>query len=271
MKGYLDYLAEEGYAKSTIDDHRRTIRLLEMYLEKENIKLIETSHNDVMGYVSLMQRENLKVTTQKTRLTIFRRYFSYLVKQGTCVKNPTIDIKLKGAKKKVIAQVLNEEEIGALYDDFNTVTEDKKYVVVLGLICFQGASVKALENLLVTDINLDKAVVYFADGLRVNERVVPLSAKQVFLLIQYIQNKKGEKLIDCNVNNLIYTLSNKLQKLNYKGSINDLRSSRIMLWIKQYNLRKVQYYCGFRYLSSLDKYRLSEIEDLREQLDRFLG
>jgi integrase/recombinase XerD len=48
-----------------------------------------------------------------------------------------------------------------------------------------------------------------------------------------------------------------------------LRASVIVKWLKMYNLRKVQYMAGHRFISSTESYQQSEMEGLTEQINKF--
>jgi len=48
-----------------------------------------------------------------------------------------------------------------------------------------------------------------------------------------------------------------------------LRASVIVKWLKQYNLREVQYLAGHRYISSTESYQQSEMEGLSEEVNQF--
>ena len=48
-----------------------------------------------------------------------------------------------------------------------------------------------------------------------------------------------------------------------------VRASVITHWLKQYNLREVQYRAGHKYVSSTEKYLANQVEDLRADIDRF--
>ncbi|WET69682.1 hypothetical protein [Sphingobacterium sp.] len=45
--------------------------------------------------------------------------------------------------------------------------------------------------------------------------------------------------------------------------LNQLRQSRITLWIKQYGLRKTQYLAGFKRVGNVERYRQQDSEDLK--------
>jgi integrase/recombinase XerD len=62
----------------------------------------------------------------------------------------------------------------------------------------------------------------------------------------------------------------KLRKIdpNVKNA-KQLRASVIMKWLKQYNLREVQYMAGHRYVSTTESYRQNEMEGLKEEIMQY--
>jgi len=55
------------------------------------------------------------------------------------------------------------------------------------------------------------------------------------------------------------------QFINFK----QVRTSVITHWLKQYNLRQVQYMAGHRYISSTEAYLVNQMEDLQADIDQF--
>ena len=47
-----------------------------------------------------------------------------------------------------------------------------------------------------------------------------------------------------------------------------IRASVIALWLKQYNIREVQYMAGHRYISSTERYLQDDLEGLQEMIER---
>ncbi len=60
-------------------------------------------------------------------------------------------------------------------------------------------------------------------------------------------------------------------KIQDKGFINfkQVRTSVITHWLKQFNLRQVQYMAGHRYVSSTEGYLVNQVEDLQADIDEF--
>lgn len=48
-----------------------------------------------------------------------------------------------------------------------------------------------------------------------------------------------------------------------------LRASVIVKWLRMYNLREVQYMAGHRYISSTESYQQSDMEGLKEEVNKF--
>jgi integrase/recombinase XerD len=48
-----------------------------------------------------------------------------------------------------------------------------------------------------------------------------------------------------------------------------IRTSVIMNWLKQYNIRQVQYMAGHKSIRSTEQYRSQDLSDLTKQLELF--
>ena len=51
--------------------------------------------------------------------------------------------------------------------------------------------------------------------------------------------------------------------------LRQIRTSVITHWLKQYNLREVQYMAGHRYVSTTEGYLLNQTDDLLKDIDQF--
>jgi len=48
-----------------------------------------------------------------------------------------------------------------------------------------------------------------------------------------------------------------------------IRASVITNWLHHYNLREVQYMAGHRFVSSTERYRTDNLEDLQKELEKY--
>lgn len=53
------------------------------------------------------------------------------------------------------------------------------------------------------------------------------------------------------------------------NSLAQIRASVITSWLKNYNLREVQYMAGHKYVSSIERYRTDNLEDLQKELEKY--
>ena len=60
----------------------------------------------------------------------------------------------------------------------------------------------------------------------------------------------------------------KRQNSNIKNA-QQLRTSVIVKWLKQYNLRETQYKAGHRFISSTEQFLVNETEGLQEEVNQF--
>ena len=266
---FKDYLIQKGYSKRTIAEDLRSIKGFELFIDKNNIKQSEISYNDVVEYLSVLN--NLSIGTRKNRLQTVKKYCDFLVKIEILTQNPVIHLNIKREAKKVVLSSLGEDDLDTIYRDFAEIFHvNIKYKILLGLIIYQGLSSNEIKRLLITDFNFDKGIIELPDLNRSNGRIMPLNVKQLLPLINYCNNKNGEMLFECNVSNMHYLLNKHLKQVT-EYNYNVLRESRIILWLRQYGVRKAQYLGGFKYISSLEKYRVSEVEGLRKKLEACFG
>ncbi len=70
--------------------------------------------------------------------------------------------------------------------------------------------------------------------------------------------------------NVMQKLMKELRKQNKQVEIvKQIRASVITSWLKNYNLREVQYFAGHCYVSSTESYLLNDLEDLKEDINRY--
>ncbi len=150
----------------------------------------------------------------------------------------------------------------------------------------QGLIRKEIDRLTVEDPDLEKGILRIRKNIKLNERILPLASYQVMSLHKYLQEirpqllkqSKGEK-----GKRLFFTLANnesmndclkfflralKKQHPELK-SFHQIRSSVISKWIKEKPIREVQYMAGHNSITSTERYRQIDLQDLQESLNRF--
>jgi site-specific recombinase XerD len=150
---------------------------------------------------------------------------------------------------------------------------------------WQGLGTTELSNLQVKDVKLREGKIYIAGSRRSNEREMKLEATQILDLMEYtlqtrnellqLTKKESEQLIlstgkGQNTHNLLTSLMKKLKALNSSvNSIKQIRTSVITHWLKNHNLREVQFMVGHRYVSSTEAYLINDLDDLQEDVSKY--
>jgi site-specific recombinase XerD len=307
MNKFKEWLQIKGYSSTTVDTVIKAVEYFIAWTEKENITdITETSHNDIIAYI---QHYNIKGTGKKTiahYILHLKKYFDWLMSEGEVNDNPCSNIKIKGIQRKVLHEILSMEEMEKLYNDYATeITIEKteqmkcpppmnmqqlarrRNKIMLGLFIYQGIQTEEVIRLQLTDVKLREGKIMIPSARRSNERTLKLESHQVFDLLDYINDTRKQILQhrtmtasnqelflnlgdSTNKRNMVNMLLLHLKQMNSKiKSLDQLRASVIVHWLKLYNLRKVQVMAGHRYISSTESYKANNLDDLKEDIKNY--
>jgi integrase/recombinase XerD len=207
---------------------------------------------------------------------------------------------LRGARRRVPAGILSYKTLERLYADYPvTDLRTARNRVILGLIVYQGLTCGELHRLSVQDIKLREGKIQVPGDRRSHHRVLELKSFQVIELHEYLTQVRPAILSQAgtpkpggrvarktriqdpdrlfasvngsgNLKNSLHHLFCFLKKMNPEvKNPGQIRQSVIAHWLKNHNLRQVQYMAGHRWVSSTERYRLDNLEGLQAELDRY--
>jgi len=155
----------------------------------------------------------------------------------------------------------------------------------------QGTTTQEIQKIETNDIDFIKATIRIRGGKRLNERVLPLKASQMGLIMHYLQNIRPQ-ILDYHTNDS-EKLFMSLPAIGYKTTENEMdrnvftplvtqlktidkqfinfqqvRASVITFWIKNNGLRKAQYMAGHRNISSTERYVSNDLEGLTDDINK---
>jgi integrase/recombinase XerD len=307
MQQFTSYLFSRGFSAATITLYTRSLADFRRWCADHGIDPEYATYNELLGYMQHLQSRRLKARTIGFSLGHLSHYFQWLREDGLRTDNPVKGIKIQGIVRQQLYHIIPMQELERIYEELKgndtylsgtyrlwheqNHHSQVMHRVMFGLMIWQGLGASELERLTVSDLKLREGKIYIAGDLRSNERTLKLEAVQILDLSEYLGVTRTYYLHELKKTGRPYVeplsvfinkrggrgINNRLVKLlKVLGSINPLitkvqqiRSSVITHWLKNHNLRQVQYMAGHRYVSSTEKFLINDLEDLQADIDKF--
>ena len=267
---------------NTAADYSRFIeKKLNPWLHENGISIEAFDHEHIMQYIRYRKARDIKPKTINLELKKISYFLDF--KALPDVAGP---IRVKGAQRRIPHDLFTEKELNDIYEKFpdsrNYWTHEdtlKRYHIILGLKIYQGLQEQELTKLETNHLQLDKGKIYVPSTRRTNKRILELRPFQILPLHEYLSTERKALNKDIEGNylfhkkRLIRGMSRIKEMINrYEPrlkSLYQIRSSVITNWLKHYNLREVQYMAGHKYVSSTERYRTDNLEDLQKELEKY--
>jgi integrase/recombinase XerD len=288
MASFETYLKEEGFKPETVYQHRKYASYFLAWLTDASLTLEQVTYTDVLDFADYLKHDDRPASQPGKGVNLINRvmlavryYYSWLQYEGHTSHNPAAGISLKGAIRTVPHDLLSKEELEALYEAYEIRDErTHRNKVIIGLLVYQALTREELETLRPEHLKLREGKIQVPKTGRQNGRTLHLQPHQVLDLQEYsllvrpkLQNKSerlftGRDDLESLKNSLLH-LNHALRRINPKiKHAVQIRQSVITEWLKEKDLRTVQYMAGHRYVSSTERYRESNLEDLKEALSK---
>ena len=228
IDAFIDALwLEEGLSKNTLTAYRRDLTLFAAWLQGRNKVLTQTIESDLNGYFAA-RHQATKATTANRRLTVFKRYFRWALREHVITTDPTL--KLQTARQALrVPKTLTESQVEALLAAPDIATPlGVRDRTMLELMYASGLRVSELVTLKVFNISLSENVLrVFGKGNK--ERLVPFGEVASLWIKQYLSDARPPLLAGKQTEDLFVTR---------RGSKAGSAMSRVMFWmiVKKYAL-----------------------------------
>jgi integrase/recombinase XerD len=273
------YLQQKKLSASTVRTYTRRSNYFLAWLEQEDNSVEKFTYNDVLDFMRYCTAEQKSKRNIHALLGTVRHYCNYLISQCKRNDNPAAGIFIKGLSKKLPVNLLSMEEMEELYQQYSIQLHvDASKKIMLGLLVYQGITVGEMMRLQSHHIKMKDGKLLIKATQRTNERILHLQTVQITELQNYLTKnkcKEGALFIEAikkevserNINNRIKYMFDQLKQLNEKViNAKQIRSSVITHWLRQNNLRQVQYMAGHKYVSSTQRYQVNNLDDLQNEL-----
>ena len=223
---FIDALwLEEGLARNTLAAYRRDLTLYATWLTGQGRLLLDSVEGDLHAYFAASHAAT-KASTANRRLTVFKRYFRWALRERLIVADPTL--KLQAARQALrVPKTLTEPQVEALL-----AAPDAEGALgvrdrtMLELMYASGLRVSELVTLKVLNISLaDNVLRVLGKGNK--ERLVPFGEVASLWLARYLAVARPELLAGQATQDLF---------VSTRGAHVGSAMSRVMFWmiVKKY-------------------------------------
>jgi integrase/recombinase XerD len=221
IDAFIDALwLEEGLSKNTLSAYRRDLTLYAGWLQGQGRVLPQTTEGDLNGYFSA-QHNLTKAATANRRLTVFKRYFRWALRERLVAADPTL--KLQAARQALrVPKTLTEHQVEALLAAPDTATAlGVRDRTMLELMYASGLRVSELVTLKVFNVSLPDNVLRVL-GKGNKERLVPFGEVASAWIRQYLGEARSGLLAGKQTDDLFVT---------HRGVRAGSAMSRVMFWM----------------------------------------
>lgn len=226
IDAFVDALwLEEGLSRNTLAAYRRDLCMLAEWLAEQGLPLDGMPEHQLNAYFSA-RHASTKATSANRRLSVFKRYFRWAVRERRIDRDPTL--RLQAARQALrVPKTLTEAEVEALLGapDVDTALGARDRTMI-ELMYASGLRVSELVTLRTLNISLQENVLrVFGKGNK--ERLVPFGEVASLWLKRYLAEARPTLLGQRQSVALFVTVS---------GSNAGSGMSRVMFWniVKRY-------------------------------------
>lgn len=280
---FRKYLEDKRLDKSTIRMKANYTGYFLKWLEMENLQQTSVTYNDLLVFIDYCKEKGRSSKLINCNLRAIRNYYEYLKTKDEYLINPAVNLHLKGIRKKLPHDIISFETLEAFYNHYEAFDlRTKRNRIILSLLVYQGVTTDELHRIKVSDIDLRNGKINVPGSKRSYSRKLELKSVQILELQEYIKEirpklikQETEQLVisvkgSGNIKPSLFDMFKQIKKLDPNiQNAKQIRSSIITYWLKNHNLRKVQYMSGHKYISSTERYQMNNIDSLQKQLDLF--
>jgi integrase/recombinase XerD len=200
---FIDALwLEDGLSKNTLAAYRRDLALYCRWLAGRGKALEGTALEDLQGY--LAARSDGKNSSAQRRLTVFKRYFRWAVRERIVDSDPTLKL-LPPKRLARNVKTLSEAQVEALLAAPDTATPlGLRDRAMLELMYASGLRVSELVGLRTFNVGLNENVLRVT-GKGAKERLVPFGEVAADWLKRYLAQARGAILAGQQTEDLFVT------------------------------------------------------------------
>lgn len=194
IQTFLDYIQyEKGLSEHTREAYRRDLLQFNEFLgrQKRPQDPQDISKQDIMSFLAGQLDEGISHSTIARRLSSIKTFYKFLIMEGHCLNNPTVDLETPKVKRN-LPDVLSIEEVDRLLAQPQvTLPLGLRDRAMLELMYGTGVRVSELLSLQIDDIN------FLAGFLRCwgkgrKERIIPINEASIDWTQRYLARSRNQ-------------------------------------------------------------------------------
>lgn len=306
MERFTNFLQAKDLSKTTTERYVKHANDFLLWFKQD---IENCTKKDILKYLQRLKNKHQQNSTRNIKLIALKHYFAFLVDSGMIANNPTVLLKIRGAKKKMLYHIFTLDELTQFADNYHhnfirnfedihikakhkqSLLSRQRNYCMLGFLVYQGLHTYELQSICLDDIDFTKATLTIKESKNSAGRTLPLQASQIGALMNYIQNIRPQFFEYCNeTEKLFFTLPEVSKRQTTTNSLmgtlkpftkqvktldgnflnfKQVRASVITYWLQTVGLRKTQYWAGHRHISSTERYLPNDLESLTEDIAKF--
>ena len=290
------YRQASGYSEKSIKVQDSHVNQFLSWCITQGIDPERITYNQVLQFIDHQRKRGIENQSIIRMINSVRIYYDYLTDTDAVTQNIIRRIRINQAGRRALPQVMSSEQLERIYHDFTNLPEwhhrtdrvrlvHQRDIAVLGFMIYQGLDSGQVVKVELTHLNLEEGKIYIPSGRKSNTRILQLQTLQVLPLKTYLDKTRpqlmemlqdqepdiSEYLFQVKKSSeMVSRIIRQLKRLDPDvDSSRQIRASVIMGWLKQHNIRQVQYMAGHKSIRSTESYRLQDLTDLTRQLELF--
>lgn len=193
-------------SKNTLDSYLRDIGQFSAFCSLNKIRGLKSVDSDVLQkYFEYLTALGKSQSTVSRNAASLRGYFTFLCSKGYISNNPSAEVKVKTAQKKLPEILTGKEVLKLLAQPSGSDYKSIRDKAMLELLYATGIKVSELIELTVDEVNIQIGILNLQSAK--NSRIVPIYPAAVKTLTNYILNVRPAIISDADEERLFTNMN----------------------------------------------------------------
>ena len=186
---------ERGLSPNTLAAYRADLSALERWLDEHAVHLENAQRGDILSFMASRVQAGARPRSTARQLSSFRRFYRYLVREGSLREDPTAQIAMPKVGRSLPKSLMEEEVEALLAAPAVSDPLGHRDRTMLEVLYATGLRVSELVNLKLGQVNLNQGVLRIV-GKGDRERLIPLGEEAVQWVQQFLLGPRVEILLE---------------------------------------------------------------------------